>query len=1010
MVYNKKTNNIKLFTIIILSLLLVISIVLMLRVNDDIDVKASVGITEVQFEEKYELGTRLQVPAANIVVNGKEYASTYVVKFPNGVCNNSKNVTLSQKGKYTVTYSAKVDSRLYKYEKQFSVFESLVSFTYDTDTAVYTSNPYVENDNGLLATISSGNTLKFNKIIDLSKMTKEDDILSFRVIPKKLGALDAQMLWVVLTDVHDSSNSILLRVRQDTGGAVYIAGRSSKQPTPLGINNGLEYFKIEDDIYGLCTRGNFYGKHMEDKDHEVKISFDLSTKTAHCNSEAYGIGKTEIVKFDDTRVFDILWDGFTTGEVYLSMYAEEYISSDITVLFKEVAGMDLSNSLIEDTNPIELMVDLGDYDETNCPNAVVNKPYKLFPVKVLNNEGINKVYQKVYYSYNSSAKIDVQITDGYFIPTREGDYTIEYYAYDLFGNKVSKTINILAKVNAPEISIEVDDVDRQEFGFAGNVIEVSPVINISGGMGKVKTTIKAICKDTGSEYVVNDYKFIPYEVGTYSVIYSGVDYVGITATFSYNLIIGADSKPIFEEDAKLPKYLINKGKYILPNLYAYDYSSGNRTPILCSILVDDVNGLHPIENNTYIVNAKNSNEVKIVYKAVGQSGEKIKEYTIKTIETNASGTAIDLTSYFIKNDMIVDAGISSLNFTSNKNSSVEFIKPLLFDGFSLAFRIDANKNFANKVNFYLTDMDDESKVLKFTLTQSINADNNKLYTNFSINNGYQYSTDVLWGGDSRDYTLSISGSIATFANFSYKITNYENGNAFEGFSSGYAVFNMNYEFESDGEMQVQLKNLNGQPLSSKITTDNIAPKYYTKDTLSQFSNNGKIIIPVIEAIDVLNSYAECQITITTTNGQPATSIDNISLKNVPTNREYELELESGGKYQVVISYKDGAGKIGNYRYMITYEDTIVPEMQISKTQIHAKLGDAIDFPTVTATDNVTESSKLEIYKYLQTPKGILTEIMENSFVASEKGEYIIRFMTFDEAKNIAIIDCKVIVE
>ena len=72
MVYNKKTNNIKLFTILILSLLLVISIVLMLRVNDDIDVKASVGITEVQFEEKYELGTRLQVPTANIVVNGKE--------------------------------------------------------------------------------------------------------------------------------------------------------------------------------------------------------------------------------------------------------------------------------------------------------------------------------------------------------------------------------------------------------------------------------------------------------------------------------------------------------------------------------------------------------------------------------------------------------------------------------------------------------------------------------------------------------------------------------------------------------------------------------------------------------------------------------------------------------------------------------------------------------------------------------------------------------------------------
>ena len=71
-----------------------------------IGASADDGLSNVQFNEYYDLGTELTVPNGTITVGGNKFEVQPIVYYPDGTAHVSDKITLDQTGKYTFEYSA----------------------------------------------------------------------------------------------------------------------------------------------------------------------------------------------------------------------------------------------------------------------------------------------------------------------------------------------------------------------------------------------------------------------------------------------------------------------------------------------------------------------------------------------------------------------------------------------------------------------------------------------------------------------------------------------------------------------------------------------------------------------------------------------------------------------------------------------------------------------------------------------------------------------------------------
>ena len=417
------------------------------------------------------------------------------------------------------------------------------------------------NYEGLITTLASRDTLVLRNVIDLNDFSKRDPFIEIMPVVQTIGMAEYTRITLKVYDVYDESNYITVQLSatpdaSNTSDTSYILACASngqkltgKEGSKIHVNNQWgtwAYFS-----FAATQQDNYLG-----------FGYDVEQNSIYavntwCNRQEI------IIDFDEYKHFgDLLWDGFTTGEVYCTLTCDGYIGEQAKLLVKKYGNTDLSNVELQDNVAPKVSVDYGEYTKETLPTAVVNKPYKVFNASAFDTiDGVRDVKTEVYLNYYSEQRMKVNVKSGAFTPKISSTHYIVYTSTDSRGNIAEEVVEIKTVTASDPVMITFGEV-------VTTVVEGDryyiPEYTISGGVGNLKLSITAILNDKILK--VDDGYIHPEEAGTLAIVYTVSDYVGQTYSVQHNVTISEALKPTFIEQPILPKYLIAGNKYTLPSL------------------------------------------------------------------------------------------------------------------------------------------------------------------------------------------------------------------------------------------------------------------------------------------------------------------------------------------------------------------------------------------------------------------------------------------------------------
>jgi hypothetical protein len=174
------------------------------------------------------------------------------------------------------------------------------------------------------------------------------------------------------------------------------------------------------------------------------------------------------------------------------------------------------------------------------------------------------------------------------------------------------------------------------------------------------------------------------------------------------------------------------------------------------------------------------------------------------------------------------------------------------------------------------------------------------------------------------------------------------------------------------------------------------------DDTSKQKDDFIVIKPAI-AGDVIDQSPIVTLQVKKPNGQFASAEDGTLLKGVPADREYLLKLSEYGGYVITYYAKDFSNKQATKAINVNIRDNVAPIIQLEKENVASvSVGSAIWVSSATYSDNISGSENIRTMIFVITPTGKAIQLNETAFVASEIGNYCIRYMAYDEEGNLAI--------
>ena len=954
-----------------------------------------------ELQDEYRINTVLSVPDMQVTVDGKKYDADTTIRFPSGAAYASEEITLSEMGRYTVENRATVGGRLYREYLYFTVYKDLYETTGGMNaTAVYQPSPLVPDVDGIYLRLDSGSVFRYNRVIDLEELGRDTPIITTFYSPEKVGEMDGLTLWFTLTDVYDENNYVTVRcnaTRDGIGhGVTYLQAGAAGQPT-TGVEWNLG--KVHrNNIYGFAISASFYGvpKSGEMENNGVDLYFD--TETNQVLSKMGGGNSNLVVDLDDPAYFTDLFGGFTTGEVFLSIYATDLQKSTFGLEIKSIAGHDLSqNKLVDDLGP-EIAVDFGGFAEDALPQGLTGHPYPLFTAVAIDQyNGEVEVSANVYENYYSSNKIDAYVENGVFLPDHAGKYTIEYSAADWTGNVSRYPVDIVVSDSAPALVLDVDEAERVTSGYVGTKIPVSEAL-VSGGAGGGRV-VKTVLGPDGEEIAAEEY-FVPRTAGEYTVKYTAQDYVSQQKTYEYKVNVTLGSDPVFETEAELPRYFITGSTYALPKLSALNYTENGCTEITTGIKVKDGSGERTLGTDGR-AEFTGSGEVVITYVAKSATGSAEKSYTVPLLDVwNEEGT-LDMENYFALDGFTTRGAAEDYVWfgTSGAKDTAKltFANPLLTSELALNFRVNTEKNAYDAVNVYLEDAK-SGETLKFTYRRNGDA------SSFRINDGatiYNLSSsfsnaqvnEFRFRYDNADPRVSYAGDGEYV-----KVPTAADGTAFDGFESGLVYLTLEITGVK-GDSEIFVRELNKQ-IFNEAPLDRVEPSVQILGSYGGTMEYGsEISVNEIVCADVLDPNPQALLTVSAPDGNPVVSVDGVTLENVAP-AAYKFKLDAFGTYKISFKLNDWRNS-GSKSYSVFVVDDVAPVISPEGKMIsEGKLSATVVVPSVTVSDNVSSAEKITVETYVLLPTGRMIKLPGNSFIASVAGEYAVVIAARDEAGNI----------
>lgn len=941
----------------------------------------------------------LHIVAGKVYKGNEAYDMEVSFKYPSGKTVNGDECLLDELGTYEVTHTYKEQTYCQTFvvkQKHSDMFGGEgVSAKYGTLVGNNTIR-------GQLITLTNNNAIVYNKVVDLSDNAFDDSLddksqntpfLEMFAQPHSVGITDVQGIYITLTDKYDSNNYVIIRVkylsylphnmriRTMASGQSWVGYDYNFMTGAISVDSAQSHEDGGTIVSFDCTQAASGHAFDEGK---LRLYFDnnsgrLYTRTwqdtTHDGTEAPIPWLIRDYKTTDQTLSagDTPWKGFTTGEVYLSIYATG-ISDTANFLVTNIDGEDLTDEHYTDHVAPSISVDV---DENAVPYAKVGKEFKVFDYSV--SDGYSLVASKNVSVLHGGQ--EVALKDGMFTPQEVGVYTIRYTATDAFGNTTVKTIEVEAKNTISKLAINIDGEVPDSIAF-GQVINL-PLASCSGGAGGTKITVKVLAVDADEEVDIVNGAFTCLKSGLYRIEYVAEDYIGNTATKSSYFDVTFSTAPVFnEEDLVLPEAFI-KGEPYYFDEYIANYYNGNGAieSVKATISVEDADGVHAITDGKYIPVASDDKAIaKVIFSFTANGQTLAVERNIPVLVT-ARGIGY-LKNFFSVSDATVDAVNDAVTFapTGEEAMKVAFARAIMQQYLTINFkRYDVDPFTVMTV--YLRDIHDANAVVKLTyrnragsFTMSIN-DGAATKANFSTTGNFAIRYDI-----STNRILDVLGMEVG------KITTYLNGSAFDGFPSGYAYMS----FEADGK--IGLTAIANQNFNNYVR-DSISPLLTINGSFSGTYIPGQTVtLPSAIAYDVIGNVGEITVVVKSADGKVVVSGNAAS--------ELSFVPQQYGTYSVVYSVTDSSGNTLTYPSSIIVVDDVKPTLTFDgSVPTTAKSGTTFKIPGYTVSDN-GDITKVVVKKYICGPDGIMIAVgSDNTIKFGRKGEYILYYFVVDESNN-----------
>ncbi len=981
--------------------------------------RAEVNLAPSVLQSEYAYGTVIDVPAGQLTVGDESFTVQPTVRTPQGTVRELTQLSLDEVGQYTLEYSVVKDGKYYSATDSFVVYDytfsnSVTNAPLTYQKAVYTEitsgnqTAEVEID-GLAFSLKPSETVQSSQILNLNGCTKEDVLISIEATPVVNGVPDANELYVRFTDIYDENNHITAKIKRDPQDPdvdySYVFGSYGAQPY-LSYYNGIAQ---EHANYGTSIRNGMIGEWIQGHT-AIDLFYDYEEKALYTRG---GSGNPELV-INFAQDFATAWQGFTTGEVYLTVWADAYETVDTTKpyngMIMELYGTDLTAGM-QENDPVSLYrvqetkapsIDFGEYKfQKDIPDGMVGHPYSVFGSYGYSIYVQEEPQVRVYYGYYSSSRYVLEIENGAFVPQHDGMHTIEYIVTDIFGNKATKLVDVYVRKDVGKnFTLRVEDYEGYQTGMTGESVALPTVesVETEGQLGNVRIDVKAIHAD-GTEAPVENYAFLPKKGGEWTITYTATDAVQRIGSFSFKVQVAVNESVVFVPAEHWNDYAIVGAKNPIPVVEVVDYTLGGEVKPADKIYAKK--GTQSVEiSDGYFVPTE-AGAYTIVYEATSSKNRTSQiEYSITAVDVGFNGE-ISMDKYFYSEGIVASETFDNyIQLSVMGNQKIDFIRPINGEEFFFDFNLEAG-TAATAVELQIKDFNNPEQAVTLVFAKGDDG------ATLSVNGGRAKALGGLIFGGGADFPVSISeGKIVVDANRAV-IETYANGAPFQGFGSQLVTLSVTIRSDSDSPIDFYVNGVSEQRFTN-ITEDYIAPTVLRSELLtSRILPGEEIKIPKVQLIDVLDPYVTASMTVYGPKGEVAKDVNGTLLEDVAVDCDYILKPTEIGTYTIVYNYADTAGNGGGqdgFR-VITREKPII---QVSTDAAIGKVGKAITIRTATVE---SRSENVKLYIFVHGSESSLQELTKKEngeytmqFTAKKAGLYKIRYLAVDEWNNISIVE------
>ena len=727
------------------------------------------------------------------------------------------------------------------------------------------------------------------------------------------------------------------------------------------------------------------------------ISWGYDNKTNIVYGKSTGDGWTVITELDNPSIYPgNPFKGFTTGEVYLTIYCDTYTSpSDgarIDIMsINGVSGKELINQYGQsgrvDFAAPEITIN---YDptkentiyapfgaEVDLPTAFVKEIFsdRSYGINVYTNYGTS--YATLVSTKNNKLKLD-----------QNKIYTVEYTATDTSGQTGKAYMNICPVYSEKAIWVETEELTSVPTGTYVTLPEFE--IKTINNADKIKYSVKVVGEKETFTFDSNDYEFRPNYTGKYKVIYEFSDNAyGDTYVYEFDSV--GSSEPKFLSKPALPRYVIAGEKYNFNDLKAYKFTDNGTEEISADayISVDggDFAKLNSI--NGYKIEATNNIRIKFVKDGVESEISEAKVTTNK----NESGL-FRMNKYFVGDftaiDTFNDKGrptTSAVTYVTNKTGGdqvLSFVNLIDLDKFEFEFKPGIVDNYSS-LKVVLTDAyNDKNKVeIKYTV-KGDKYDIEMAGQTVTIGKQYDTNTTIC----ALKYSSAHKIMVADEKQFNY---------GFEEFTSNLCHLDVVLEKVSSPS-QITIEKVGNHIFRGTKTKDDAAPiidivtsegSYVIGSTVTL---NVPVFTDIISQIDTKENYVKIQ------------HDDGTVIEVEDITKTFDLKLDKLGTYTIVYGTADMNGNSNNHRYVIIVVDREAPVITVNNYAEDTMI--LVEYLKVfkldyTVTDNLTDVENIQINISMENlaTSEIIYPTSDTDIPCTVEGDFLVRIVAVDEYMN-----------